>query len=61
MNIDDLDIPTLIKIARLKLRMTQVEFAEYLNITQSTVSNWEVGKTNPSGKYLRQILKIIDS
>lgn len=34
---------------RKALGMRQLEFAFYLHVAQNTVSNWETGKTMPSG------------
>lgn len=61
MNIYDLDIPTIVKIARVKKGMNQSKFAEFMKVTQKTISNWEIGKTTPSALYLKKIWKIIES
>ena len=36
-----------IKELRQKLRMTQKEFGEYLNIPQRTIQSWELGDRTP--------------
>lgn len=46
------------KTAREKSGLTQRELAVELNIDQSTVSLWEVGKTQPRAKLLPQLAKI---
>ena len=34
---------------RKSLKMTQVEFAEYLGVTQGLISQWEQGQRTPNG------------
>ncbi len=38
-----------VKALREQLRETQAEFAARFGVDQGTVSNWETGKTRPSG------------
>jgi DNA-binding transcriptional regulator YiaG len=38
-----------IRAIRAALGMRQLEFAFYLKVAQNTVSNWETGRTLPSG------------
>lgn len=45
-----------IKELRSQLRMTQKEFAEYFNIPQRTIENWESGKRNPPD-YVTELIK----
>lgn len=37
------DWPKLVKAARLRLGLTQAEFAKHFNTTPNTVSRWETG------------------
>lgn len=45
-----------IKEIRLKTNMTQREFAEYLNIPQRTIENWEGGQRTPP-EYVIELIK----
>jgi DNA-binding transcriptional regulator YiaG len=45
---DDNNTGTLIRELRLRLKMTQEEFAHSLGITVSTVNRWENGHSEPS-------------
>lgn len=47
-----------IKELRKTKKLTQKEFAELINVTQSTVSKWEKGETEPSFSELNLIYKI---
>jgi len=38
-----------IRVARRKLKLTQVKFAARLGVTSNTVARWERGETVPSG------------
>ena len=40
----------IIKQLRNKLLLTQVEFAEMLDVSFATINRWELGKTTPSKK-----------
>lgn len=42
-----------IKMLRLKEHVSQVVFAKYLNISASTIKQWEQGEKRPSGTSLR--------
>ena len=42
-----------IKILRLKERLSQAVFAHYLNVSESTVRQWEQGKKSPGGAALK--------
>lgn len=38
-----------VKALRERMKKTQAEFAALLGVDQGTISNWEKGKTSPSG------------
>lgn len=44
--------------ARVNARMNQREFAEFMGVDVSTVTNWEKGKTEPSASQLRKISEV---
>lgn len=46
-----------IKAIRIKAMMPQVEFAKELEVTQRTVSQWELGKKKPSLRHQRKIVE----
>ena len=56
----DPDVGSRIKETRLRWRMTQVELAEYLEISPATVLNWENGHTQPSNYWLYRLDKWFD-
>ena len=41
---------------RLSLNMNVNQFADYCGITRQTVTNWEVGRTEPTGPAVRMLL-----
>jgi putative transcriptional regulator len=45
--------PKEIKAIRLRERVSQTVFANYLNVTSSLVSKWERGEKRPSGPSLK--------
>ena len=45
--------PTEIKRIRLRQRVSQPVFAAYLNVTKSTVTQWERGEKTPCGAALK--------
>jgi putative transcriptional regulator len=45
-----------IKELRKKLKMTQKEFGEYLNIPQRTIQSWELGERTPP-PYVIELIK----
>ncbi len=51
--------PKEIKQIRLREKLSQPVFAEYLNASASTIKKWETGENSPSGAALR-LLQIID-
>lgn len=40
--------------------LSQLQFAEKMQVRQSTVSNWESGKTIPSFRDLAKMSKLLD-
>lgn len=48
-------ISTAITKERLRLGMTQIEFADYIDVTQSQISRWERGDYNFSIKKIAEI------
>jgi len=44
-----------IKTLRLKLRLTQEQFAQKIGVSFSTINEWERGKRKPSPLALKQI------
>ena len=44
-----------IKALRLEMGLTQGNFARFLNRTQSTISDWETGRSEPNLDDLKQI------
>jgi transcriptional regulator with XRE-family HTH domain len=42
------DVPAQVRFARLRLGLTQAQFAELLGVNPSTVLRWEQGRTMPS-------------
>jgi len=51
--------PTQIKRIRLSQRVSQPVFAAYLNVTKSTVTQWEQGGKTPRGTALK-LLDLVD-
>lgn len=49
-----------IRNARQRLQMTQPELAELVGVSESTVSNWERGRSNPKNRLarVREVLKM---
>jgi len=45
--------PKKIKVLRHKLKVSQPVFANYLNISPSTIRQWELGSKHPSGAALK--------
>ena len=51
--------PEQIKKIRLKNKASQAVFAQYLNLTTSTIQKWEIGEKKPSGASLK-LLNIVE-
>lgn len=61
MHHEAMDLPTRLRNARLRARLTQVDLAKQLRTTQGAISQWESGKTQPDLQNrirLAEILKI---
>lgn len=50
--------PEKIKEIRMRMMMTQAEFAEYLGITFASVNRYENGKSKPTFKVQRKLAEI---
>lgn len=48
----------LFKRLRLKMEFSQIELSNLLSIKQSTLSNYETGKRNPSLKICYKLIKL---
>ena len=51
-------LPDGVKALRTRLKLTQAQLAERLNVCRQTVINWERGKANPSQMALAQIARL---
>ncbi len=51
--------PQQIKQIRLKYKVSQPVFAEYLNISPSTIQKWESGQKHPNGPSLK-LLNLVE-
>ena len=54
-----MDIPYLVRRARLALGQTQSQFAEQFEVDDGTVSRWERGRLRPSPAILAQLREIV--
>lgn len=52
--------PLEIKQLRLREKMSQSVFAEYLNASASTIKKWEAGEKHPAGPALK-LLNLVES
>src|SRR3990167_7062346 len=52
--------PKEIKQIRLKEKLSQPVFAEYLNASASTIKKWETGKKHPTGPALKLLNLVAD-
>ena len=62
--IESIDIVDLVKELRLKMGLTQEEFAAKIGVTFCTVNRWENRKSKPSRmavKILKQMIKDLDT
>lgn len=49
-----------IKELRMKMLLTQTEFAEFLGVTFETVNRWENGRCEPTMKMRRKLKALFD-
>lgn len=54
-----MDYSKAIKQLRMKLLLTQTEFAELLEVSFESVNRWENGKNEPTMKVKRKIHKLL--
>jgi len=55
-----MDYAVLIKQLREKMILSQIEFAELLGVSNVTVSRWETGKSFPTIKLKRKLIKMFN-
>ena len=53
-----MDYQRLVKELRLKLILSQQEFADLLNVSFASINRWETGKNEPTIKIKRKIVQI---
>lgn len=53
------NLGNLIKDARLKLRMRQIDVAKHVGMERSSVSNWELGRSQPDLYTLRKLSQVL--
>lgn len=53
-----MDYQRLVKELRLKLILSQQEFADLLNVSFASINRWETGKHEPTIKIRRKIVEI---
>ena len=51
----------IIKELRLKMLLTQTEFAHYLGVSFESVNRWENGKNEPTMKIKRKLAELINN
>ena len=49
-----------LKACRVNAKMSRKEFADRLNVSESTIFNWEKGRTEPTLNNLRKISEICE-
>ena len=54
------DVGRFARRVRQRLGLTQIEFAQRIDVTLETIRNWEQGKKGPTGA-ARALLKILDT
>lgn len=50
----------IIKNLRIEFNLTQQELADALDVSQSVISNWEIGLNAPTPPYLVKLAKLFD-
>jgi transcriptional regulator with XRE-family HTH domain len=58
-DIEDFGLAKRIKDLRIKLGLTQEQFAAQIGVTFTTVNRWESGKSKPSPLALKEINKLL--
>lgn len=53
-----MDYQRLVKELRLKLILSQQEFADLLNVSFASINRWETGKHEPTVKVKRKIVEL---
>ena len=53
-----MDYQRLVKELRLKLILSQQEFADLLNVSFASINRWETGKHEPTIKVKRKIVEL---
>ena len=53
-----MDYQRLVKELRLKLILSQQEFADLLNVSFASINRWETGKHEPTTKIKRKIVEL---
>ena len=53
------DVARFVRRVRLRLGLSQAEFAERINVPLDTIRNWEQGKRRPTGA-AKALLKVLD-
>lgn len=53
-----MDYQRLVKELRLKLILSQQEFADLLNVSFASINRWETGKHEPTIKMKRKIVEL---
>jgi DNA-binding XRE family transcriptional regulator len=53
-----MDYQRLVKELRLKLILSQQEFADLLNVSFASINRWETGKHEPTIKLKRKIVQL---
>jgi len=53
-----MDYQRLVKELRLKLILSQQEFADLLNVSFASINRWETGKHEPTIKIKRKIVQL---
>jgi transcriptional regulator with XRE-family HTH domain len=52
------DIPGLVKGLRVRMELTQEQFAQKVGVTFSTVNHWENGKRTPQPYLVQRLLEL---
>lgn len=56
----EVDVPSLVKLLRSELGLTQEQFAKEVGVTVSTVNQWENGRRNPQPFLLNRLVQMRD-